>query len=57
MINQIGMVFPPFNRSTEELSDCGVLNLNRWLEDVDLELGARRRVMKIPKTIVARGGA
>uniref|UniRef100_A0A2N9EJI6 Uncharacterized protein n=1 Tax=Fagus sylvatica TaxID=28930 RepID=A0A2N9EJI6_FAGSY len=28
-----------------------------WLEDVDLELGARRRVIKILKTIVARGGA
>ncbi len=57
MINQIGMVFPPFNRAAEELLNHGVWNLNQWLEDVDLELGARRRVIKILKTIVERGGA
>ncbi len=51
------MVFPPFNTTAEELLNHGVWNLNQWLEDVDLELGARRRVIKILKTIVARGGA
>ena len=57
MINQIGMVFPPFNRAAEELLNRGVWNLNQWLEDVDLELGAQRHVIKILKTIVAREGA
>ena len=57
VINQIGMVFPPFNTAAEELLNRGVWNLNQWLEDVDLELSARRRVIKILKTIVACGGA